>query len=1282
MAADPAGRLGRAVPVSGRPAGSATLGADPVGAAGIRVAPDDGRGARRRIPNLAVLPPLLHDTLPFRALSGTLGPGGSAPGPRGRHAAVTAVPHGAKTFLAAALALAGGERLCWIARDAEIGDRVAEELVAWLGDPAAVAVLEPRTALAYERSELVRDESAARVAALAAWRVGRARVLVASVQALLQPTLGRDDLPAAPRAVRTGDRQVQGALLAELLRLGYEAVIEVAGRGEFARRGGLVDVFAAGADLPVRIEFFGDEIASLRRFDPTDQRTVGPAEAIHLLPASEFLLPAEGAAGIRARLGRLAVQLPERLAADLAHFEGAEDHAPATATGTRAVEAGDAAEVWAAILCPASGIDHLPPETLLVLDEPGDVAAAAEFLWEQAAERRRDLIAAGELPGEWPDAYLGPRDWKARLVRGRTLELTWEPGPVAAIGGEAATDDPFGWREPMLPPGRSASLPRAVERWRAGRPATVPIAEEEAEGDRPAVPPGIVASRRTPGAQRSPAPRIVLASDQAPRLSELLGQAGIPAGVTFHPENAPPPGAVTLVGRSLNAGFAGGPDGLVLITDRELFGSVRVRRPKALRRVVPRDILERLTAGDLVVHVDHGIGRYERMLRRGSDGEERDYLEIGFAGTDRIFVPVEQIARISRYAGAERPGLSRLGGSEWARTKARVRKAVSDLAGELLELYAARAAAEGHAFAPDTPWQQELEASFPYEETPDQQRAILDVKGDMEAGRPMDRVVVGDVGYGKTEVALRAAFKAIQDGQQVAVLVPTTVLADQHLRTFTQRFAAFPITVRMLSRSVPPREQQATLAGLSGGSVDLVIGTHRLLSKDVRIRDLGLLIVDEEQRFGVAAKERLKQLRREVDVLTLSATPIPRTLNLALVGVRDLSVIETPPEDRLPIQTRVAEASAGLVKDAILRELDRGGQAFYVHNRVETIEAQADQLRRLLPGARVVVGHGQMDERLLEGVMRTFAGGGADVLVCTTIIESGLDIPNANTIVIDRADTLGLAQLYQLRGRVGRSARRAYAYLLYRRRDRLSDEARKRLQAIFNASELGAGFQIALSDLEIRGAGNILGGEQSGHMAAVGFDLYTRLLAEAVEERKATWEGRAPTLAPAGATVDLPMDAHLPDAYVPDEAAKLELYRRLARARTPGDLAAFRQEVADRFGPPPPAVLRLVEVAELRLAAEAAGITSLAREEGQLVVRFGSGLSRGEAMRLIAGAPLPGVRPGDITFAASQVRIRVPRGAARAWALTQAIVTRVAAARGPSAADQPSSAVSAPARNR
>ncbi|MGH2512438.1 MAG: transcription-repair coupling factor, partial [Candidatus Limnocylindrales bacterium] len=950
---------------------------------------------------------------------------------------------------------------------------------------------------------------------------------------------------------------------------------------------------------------------------------------IELLPATEFLLPAGGPGAIRPGLGRKANRLPERLLGDLARFEAA----PADG---RAIHVGDAAEIWAGILCPATGLDHIEPGTLIVLDEPADLAEAAQFLWRQADERRAELVAAGEIPPDWPVTYLPPRDWKTRLVRSRTVELTWESEAAEAAGTALAarglsSGDLFGWGEPVLPSARAGRLAEALGGF-------------SAEGA-----------------------RIIIASDQAPRLAEVLAEAGRPVGVTNRLAEVPPPGAIALIERSLNGGFSGGPDGLVVITDRELFGSVRVRRPKALRRVVPRDILERLTPGDLAVHIDHGIARYEQMLRRGAPGEERDYLELSFAAGDRIYVPVEQIARVSRYSGGEHPALSRLGGTDWLRTKQRVKKAVDDLAEELLELYATRAGAEGHAFALDSPWQGEMEASFPYEETVDQLRAIAEAKADMESRRPMDRLVVGDVGYGKTEVAIRAAFKAIQDGRQVAVLVPTTVLAAQHEATFSQRFAAFPLTVRLLSRFVPAREQERTIGGLADGSVDLVIGTHRLLSRDVRFRDLGLVVVDEEQRFGVAAKERLKRLRREVDVLTLSATPIPRTLNLALAGVRDLSVIETPPEDRLPIQTRVAEATAGLVRDAIERELDRGGQVFYVHNRVETIEAQAQQLRGMLPDARIVVGHGQMPEGSLEQVMITFAGGAADVLVCTTIIESGLDIPNANTIIIDRADTLGLAQLYQLRGRVGRSSRRAFAYLLYRRRERLSDEARKRLQAIFNASELGAGFQIALSDLEIRGAGNILGGEQSGHMAAVGFDLYSRLLADAVEEVKARRELRQPNLPPSQAVIDLPIDAHLPDDYVADEAQKLELYRRLARARTIGDLAAFRQEAIDRFGPLPPPVVRLVEVAELRMAAEAAGIGSISREDGQLVVRFGT-LSRTSAMRLLGplgggprtiGLGLPGVRPGDVTFASNQVRIRLPRDPRLGWGLTQAVVARL-----------------------
>ena len=1233
-----------------------------------------GPKAGRRAPNLSALPPLLQATGTFAALKERIGPAGGH-GPA-RHAGLVSVPHGAKSYLAAALATGpAAERVAWIARDAEIGDRVAEELVAWLGDPDAVAVLEPRSALAYERSELIADETAARVAALAAWRSGRARILVASVQALLQHTIDPADLPMEPWLLKPGLRLSLDRLLHELQSLGYVPVMEVAGRGEFARRGGIVDAFPPSSPLPVRIEFFGDEIDSLRTFDPTDQRTTGQLASVALLPASEFLVPADGPAGIRARASKVG-RLTERLAADLERFlEGpARDAAAATrshsttpataatgatpATGAtgRALDVGDAAETWAALLAQATGLDHFGPETLLLLDEPGDLAESAEFLWRQADERRSELIASADLPKTWPSTYLGQREWKGRLAGSRTLELTWESeAPDAMAGGGLGSGDLFGWREPGLLPARSRQIDLSVARW---------------QGD---------------------GQRIVLASDQAPRLSELLGEAGHPVAVVSMLRESPPPGAIALIDRSLNGGFEGGPDNLVFVTDRELFGTVRVRRPKALRRVVPRDILERLTPGDLVVHIDHGIGRYERMIRRGPAGEERDYLELAFAGTDRIFVPVEQIARLSRYAGAERPSLSKLGGAEWQRTKARVKRAVTDLAEELLALYASRNAAEGHAFGPDTPWQQEMEASFPYEETADQLRAAAEVKLDMESGRPMDRLVVGDVGYGKTEVAIRAAFKAIQDNTQVAVLVPTTVLAAQHFETFSQRFAAFPVTVRLLSRFVPPREQGATIRGLEDGTVDLVIGTHRLLSRDVRLKNLGLVVVDEEQRFGVAAKERLKQLRQEVDVLTLSATPIPRTLNLALAGVRDLSVIETPPEDRLPIQTRVAEASAGLVRDAILRELDRGGQAFYVHNRVETIDAQAEQLRQVLPGARFVVGHGQMAEGELEKVMLAFASGAADVLVSTTIIESGLDIPNANTIIIDRADTLGLAQLYQLRGRVGRSSRRAYAYLLYRRRERLSDEARKRLQAIFNASELGAGFQIALSDLEIRGAGNILGAEQSGHMAAVGFDLYSSLLAEAVEERRAHHEHRAPVVERPSAVIDLPIDAHLPDDYVPDEAQKLELYRRLARARTPRDLGAFRQEVTDRFGPMPPPVLRLVEVAELRLAAESAGLASVSREEGQLVVRFGT-LSRALAMRVLAGlVPVrdtppgrhlpphpsaarsgggssgssrgfPGVPQGGVTFASNQVRIRLPRDPRAAWTITQAVIAQLVAA--------------------
>ncbi len=1131
------------------------------------------------------------------------------------------MPHGAKSALAAAFVRASGERLAWIARDAEIADRVAEELVAWSGDAGSVVTLEPRTALAYERSELVRDESAARVAALAAWqRTERpAAILVTSLQALFQHTIAPADIPAQPLTLRRGERLPMDHVASALVRLGYETVPEVGGRGEFARRGGILDVFPAGQPWPVRVEWFGDEIDALRAFDPADQRGIGALESAALLPASEFLLGSGTRGQLEERLGRLARKLPETLAADLARFEDGA--------------LGDAAELWGAYLAPATGLDHLG-EAVWLLDEPDDIEDIAAALDEQAEQRREELERAGELPAGWASTYPGPRDWKRALAAARSLSVTWEPDAAGAPPG----GNPFGWHEPVLPPAPIGGLPDAVRRWRA-------------EGA-----------------------RVVLASDQSARLAEILADADILATPVGGVREPLPPGGLAIIERSLNGGFAGGPDGLVLVTDRELFGSVRVRRPRAMRRVVPRDLLERLAPGDIVVHVDHGVASYEGLVRRPAGGrgsEERDFLELHFAEAGRIWVPVEQIERISRYAGGEHPQLSRLGGGEWQRARTRVRKAVGDLAHELLALYAERAHSRGRSFGEDTPWQSEMEAAFPYEETTDQLRAALEVKADLELERPMDRLVVGDVGYGKTEVALRAAFKAIGAGTQVAVLVPTTILASQHLVTFSQRFAAYPIAVRSLSRFVPRAEQAETLARLAAGSVDIVIGTHRLLSRDVRFRDLGLVIVDEEQRFGVGHKERLKQLRTEVHVLTMSATPIPRTLNLALVGVRDMSVIETPPEDRLPIQTRVAEASAGLVRDAILRELDRGGQVFFVHNRVETIEAQAEQVRRLLPGARIAVAHGQMAEGALERVMLAFAAGEHDVLVCTTIIESGLDIPNANTIVIDRADALGLAQLYQLRGRVGRSSRRAYAYLLYRRRAQLSDVARKRLAAIFNASELGAGFQIALSDLEIRGAGNILGAEQHGHMAAVGFDLYTRMLAEAVEVEKAALEGRRAQVARTQAKIDLPVDAYLPDDYVPEEPQKLELYRRLGRVATDGGLEEVRAELADRYGPLPPPVERLLQVSQMRYRAEEAGLTSVAIEEGQLVLRFGPERSRADTMRDLAPRkaddPLRALA-GRLYYASNQVRARLPANTDAGWQLTRELVARLAETSVPSPA--------------
>jgi transcription-repair coupling factor (superfamily II helicase) len=1054
----------------------------------------------------------------------------------------------------------------------EQAHRLADDLGAWL-DEDDVTVLPERGALPLERALPERDESASRLEVLA--RLGgseRDLVVVAPIAALWQRTLSPERLRGSRRRVRVGDRVPQRELVEGLLAGGYDPTPEVTGIGEVTVRGGLVDVWPPGHADPVRIEQFGDEIDAIRVFDPTTQASRSRRKEVLLLPAGEFTVP--GADDLRNAVQATAGHLDElsaTLQADLARLE--------------AGDIGEAAETWITFLTAGPSLDHLPDDAHVVLTDVDQLRAHASEADRWAADRRSGLVSAEELPPHWQLPF-------------------------------SATD------------ALDALLDRSVERLEEGELEIVDF------GPAPALPgPGEQIGERLRGLARD-GHRLVVATDQASRLVELLGDEAPVIGPVDALAEPPEPGSIAVVHGSTGAGFVHRPSRLTVLSDRELFGTTRVRRLFASKRVVTRDLLSQLEPGELVVHVDHGIARYVGMTQRTLGDEIREFLQLDFAGDDKIFLPADQVGRITRYSGAPSPGLSKLGGREWPNTKRRVRQAVLDLADDLLELYAAREQAEGFAYQPETTWQRELEESFPFTETPDQERTIAEVARDMARRRPMDRLVAGDVGYGKTEVALRAAFRVVESGRQVAVLVPTTVLAQQHLLTFQRRLAAFPVKVEMLSRFVGKADQQRILAELAAGTVDVVIGTHRLLSRDVAFQELGLLVVDEEQRFGVGQKEKIKQLRREVDVLTLSATPIPRTLHLSLVGIRDLSVIETAPEARLPILTRIAEDDDGLARDAITREIDRGGQVFYVHNRVETIEAAAARVRKLVPKARVAIGHGQMSEGMLERVMLDFDAGRFDVLVCTTIIESGLDIPNANTMLIVRADTFGLAQLYQLRGRVGRSDRRAYAYLLHRRGQPLSPVARRRLHAIFSASDLGAGYQIALSDLEIRGAGNILGAEQSGWMAAVGFELYTQMLAEAVDLRR----GRIPPPEPAPVRLDLPGSAYLPDDYVGTPGAKLEVYRKFSQAKTDTDVEALRAHLLDRFGPIPSEVEGLFRAVRVRLAAEAAGVAEVRIAEGRLTLKWRR-YDRAAVTRALSVAGFRGVVAGS-----NQVRIPLIRG--------------------------------------
>ncbi len=1073
------------------------------------------------------------------------------------------VPDVARAFLLAGLARRGRLVMAVTATTAD-AESLAEDAAAFLG-PGRAAVFPAWETLPHERLSPRSETVARRLALLHRLRAGTAgdrlragtagdrpagaaggaagaaalAFLAVPARAVMQPLApGLDTIQ--PVRVARGDRMDLEDLLERLVAAGYERTDMVERRGQVAVRGGLVDFFPPGEDHPVRVEFWGDEVEGIRSFAVASQRSLTELPAAEAFPCREVRLTsaerqrARELAGEVPAVGDLLAQVADGLA-----VEGLESLLPLLFDD----------------LVPLPG--YLPDDAVLVVVDPKKTLDRAEEVRAQAEEALQASWTTAAEGGRVPVQGAGYLPLDAVLAgAGRTVLRVgpFDSGSPATVRFEAHAVEPY-----------RADVTRVATDARR-------LAAE-----------GYAVLLCTEGA--GPAERLV----------DVLRDEGLGVSLAAEPPPAGQPG--TVVGTAgVLSGFRLPALRLVLVAEGDLYGTRRQTRDQArMPSTRPRSrqagasiALEELQPGDVVVHAVHGIGRYVGMEHRTVAGAERDYLLLAYDQGDRLYLPSEQVEMIRRYVGGEAPKLSRLGSREWDRQKARVRRKVREMAAELVRLYSARMASPGHAFGPDTPWQRELEDAFPYSETPDQLTAIEEVKADMEAPLPMDRLLCGDVGYGKTEVALRAAFKAVMDGKQVAILVPTTLLAQQHHATFTERLAPFPVKVGTLSRFQSRQEQEETVAAMAAGTVDVVIGTHRLLSSDAKWSDLGLVVVDEEQRFGVTHKEHLKQLRTEVDVLTLTATPIPRTLEMSISGIRDMSVMETPPEERHPVLTFVGPYDEATVANAIRREMLREGQVFFVHNRVDTIDRLALRVRQLVPEARVGVAHGQMSEEQLERVMLDFWDKQYDVLVCTTIIESGLDIPTANTLVVDRADTLGLAQLYQLRGRVGRSRERAYAYLFYPPERTITESSHARLSAVATHQDLGSGMAIAMKDLEIRGAGNLLGADQSGHVALVGYDLYMQMLAEAVAEMR----GR-PIEQPKELKLEVPVDAHLPAGYVQRERLRLEAYRRLGGARSVDEVAALGAELADRYGPPPPPVRNLLALAGVRAQATALGLTEV-----------------------------------------------------------------------------------------
>jgi transcription-repair coupling factor (superfamily II helicase) len=998
------------------------------------------------------------------------------------------------------------------------------------------------------------------------------QVVVAPVRSLLQPQLkGLGDLE--PVQLATGATVELEEVARRLTDMAYARVDLVTKRGEFAVRGGILDVFPPTDEHPSRVEFWGDEIEEIRTFAVADQRTIDPVDRLWAPPCRELLLTDP----VRSRAFELSVEHPElaeildKLAQGIP-VEGMESLAPALLDGTDSME----------LL-----IDCMPAGTHVLLCDPERIRTRAHDLTRTSEEFLEASWAAASVGGQAP-IDVGAATFRTLAgVRAHAATLHqpwWTVSPFGLAPAEPAETTETPWLE-------TPSVEVSPDLGDAIALSAQPVPLYHGDTAR-------LSADLSSWASAGWAIALIFEGHgTAQRATELLRDAGL--GVT--PVDSIPaaiePGQFLITCGGLNHGFVDEASRLAVITGNDISGgrgaSTKDMRKMPSRRRNTIDPLE-LKAGDYVVHEQHGIGRYVELVQRTVNGADREYLVIEYAPSkrgqpgDRLFVPTDQLDQLSRYVGGESPSLHKMGGSDWQKSKARARTAVREIAAQLIQLYAARQASQGYAFGPDTPWQRELEDAFPYTETPDQLSAIHEVKHDMELAVPMDRLICGDVGYGKTEIAVRAAFKAVQDGKQVAILVPTTLLAQQHYNTFTERMSQFPVTVKQLSRFQTPKEAARTLDQAADGTADIVIGTHRLLQNSTRFKNLGLIIVDEEQRFGVEHKEQLKALRASVDVLTMSATPIPRTLEMAITGIREMSTIATPPEERHPVLTFVGAHDDKQVAAAIHRELLRDGQVFYLHNRVESIDRAARRLRELVPEARVAVAHGQMGEDALEKVMVGFWEKEFDVLVCTTIVESGIDIPNANTLIVERADLLGLAQLHQIRGRVGRGRERAYAYFLYPRERPLTEQAHERLATIAQHTELGAGMYVAMKDLEIRGAGNLLGGEQSGHIEGVGFDLYVRMVGEAVQ----AFKGERPEEEPE-VKIDLPVDAHLPTEYINVERLRLEMYRKLAEARDEERLAEVVAEMTDRYGEPPEQVSNLIAVARFRLLARAYGLTDV-----------------------------------------------------------------------------------------